>query len=191
MRSLGITPIDRFISSATAALLISNINPALSGGFSMPVTDNSRSAVIFSPNSPNAHASSEADVTVSGAGVNYTSSTFASGDTNAAGNAPASNVNSSHITNESAQGDVEYLQNSDSKSTEFTKGGNSIGKTRSNTHTTIMVNGEPVIVSDEMAAAVSRITQFGSSAAAIANSNVEAAGGAYSVNQVNTSKGSR
>ncbi|MGO9546177.1 MAG: hypothetical protein ACLPPF_15460 [Rhodomicrobium sp.] len=73
----------------------------------------------------------------------------------------------------------------------FLKGSNGISESESTVYVTVTVNGRSYVVAEEVAIALARSTQFGSSTAAYSNSGVNPLGGGYSSTQVIASKGSR
>lgn len=70
----------------------------------------------------------------------------------------------------------------------FLKGSNSISVSESTLYVTVIVNGRPVVVAEEVALALSRATKFGTSAAVEVEAPVLTTGGSFAATAVAVSK---
>jgi hypothetical protein len=88
-------------------------------------------------------------------------------------------ANGGNTTNSYIEGDATYDQHNKAKVEVYAKGGSVMGKARSQTFTTIYIDGVTYIVAEELARAMARFTPLGTTAAAASDSNVSAQGSGY------------
>jgi len=145
--------------------------------------------VSYAPVGGNSSAAASETVDVSGAGVDYTVrvDAGAAGETSQNGGSASSVVGGTGNANGS--GGIAVMNSE--RATSFTKGGNAIQKGTAETRVTIKVNGQTYVVVDDVATAVARMTQYGSSAAVSVDASATPIGNGYTVSQIITSKGSR
>lgn len=139
----------------------------------------------YSKNHP-ADASAEVSVGVAASGADVSATTGAEGYADGTlARAGAWDDSAAAITEDGKNGKVTV--NSLSRSIGFNKGTNALTKARSDTKITVEAGGNTVVV-EELAIAIARSSQFGSSAAAAADHVIS--GNGYSGTTVATTKGS-
>jgi hypothetical protein len=158
---------------APAVFLINAVPVRADGGFGAP---NMNIAVDHSKGHKTAAVSETVTVDLSGNGVELTAT--AGGDAAAGQSIGSAATTRNTSTAKTTNGNSKIVQNSASLSTGFSKGGNSITKSRSTAETIVSVNGKTYAVANEVAIAVARNTKFGSSAAVGVEASVS--GGANS-----------
>lgn len=162
MRSLEPRPIKFVRSSALLFLLLSAATVRADGGFSglTNVTTKTDTVTDTSPTGAPTAATEAAAINFSQAGVSFTAITAAIAET--AGTAVIAGAGD--VTNVQFPSNAQVTVDSNSTvSTEFMKGGNSLGQARSDTTVTVYINGKPYAVATEVAMAVARITAQGAS----------------------------
>src|SRR5208282_2590936 len=127
-------------------------------------------------------------VSVSGGGIDYTGTEIAIASASSTQDARSAVVVAGGIGAGSSGAGITVTNTETAVS--FLKGSNIIAEGKSETLATIKVNGQTYVVAEEVAIAVARSTQFGSSSAASVDSSVSPTGNGYAVTQVITTKAS-
>ncbi len=144
----------------------------------------------FAPAPSTANASAGDSAAFSGQNGNYASEAFANASARG-GDTKEVHVSTGHETVvQNVKGDGISII-SDTNAVVLQKGDNLIGRSRTETTTKLTVNGQTYTVADEVAVAVARATQFGSSAAAAVESGGPGFGNAYSGPVTASKPGSR
>lgn len=171
------------LSFAPAVFLLA-AEPALAdGGFGEP------SMIIVQDHAEGgrtAHVSETVTVTLDGGGAELSA---AVGGEAAAGPSIGSTVTGSNTTTVTAtDAGSKIIESSVSRSTSFSKGSNSIAKSRTASESAIQVNGQTYAVVKEVAIAAARNTEYGSSAAVGAGAGITGGAGASASVEVAASK---
>ena len=160
--------------------LLPTMGPAhAGGGFPEPGID---IVTAYSTSRDTATASEAVTVELSSNGATVLATSGANAQ-NGIGGSTASAWSTTTVT---GSGNTQIIEASTASSTGFSKGSNSISKSLSVTETTVVVNGQTYTVAKEVAMAVARNTNFGSSAAVGIETSVN--GSAESPIQVGSSK---
>jgi hypothetical protein len=165
----------RFLRGAalTAASILSSGWPAFGGGGLPDVS------YQFAPAPFTAKASASDSAAFSSQNGDYASTGFANASARG-GDSQEVHVSTGHetVVRDVKSGGLSIT--SDTNAVVFQKGDSLIGRSRTETTTKITVNGQTYIVAEEVAMAVARATQFGSSAAASVESGGPGFGNSYS-----------
>ena len=167
------------LASSVFALLLTMGAANAGGGFAEPKMD---IVAAYSTSREPATASEAVTVEMSGNGATV----LATSGGNAQGGIGSAASTAWSTTTVTGSGNSQIIESSTSSSTGFSKGSNSITKAMSATETTVVINGQTYAVAKEVAIAVARNTNFGSSAAVGIEATVN--GGADSTMQVASSK---
>lgn len=151
------------VAGALASMLAA-VTPAFGGGGLSELIPQ------FAPGGQTTHAADSRATESSGPDGAYSSTAFASASAQGGSEGRYVNVASGHDTTvQDVKGGLSITGETDT--IVFQKGGNLLGKSRTETTTQITVNGQTYTVADEVAIAAARATQFGSSAAAAVDSS--------------------
>lgn len=155
---------------ATLFLLCNSVPALCGGGFSMP-----GGGAAFG------EAKSDAWTVIVSEQLEHQSRTFANVDTTALANGSLLNVaaNAGNYTESNVVGNATYDQQNLAKAKVYAKGGSIMGKARSQTFTTICIDGVTYVVAEELARALARFTPLGTTAAAESDTSVSAQGNGY------------
>jgi hypothetical protein len=183
------------IMPATGAVIVvlAGVTGAFAaGGFSEPSETGGGSTSTQQAGAGHTSSSSTGGVVFSSPDVEYTSTTYASGNAVVKpGGANGAGVSVGDSTQIQVKGDATVEQGSESKTTVFSKNGGVLAKGRSDTMTTVTIGGQTYLVVEEVAKAAARSTPFGSSTATSVEQNVYGDGNGYSATTVNTDKSLR
>jgi hypothetical protein len=158
------------------------------GGFPEPGFVQQSQSDAAASYSTRGEAVSAGSVTIAASGPGYSLTSTTGGVSAAVNLSTAAAVWDTTTVQTSVPSSV--IVDSSSASVSFTKGGASLVAGKSMTEATIMINGKPYVVAQELAIAFARATQFGSSSAVEVEGTLTLAGSGYSSAPVAASKGS-
>lgn len=126
-------------------------------------------------------AASDAWTVIVSEQLEHQSHTFANVNTTALANGSLLDVdaNAGNFVESIVIGNATYDQKNKAKAKVYAKGGSIIGKARSQTFTTICIDGVTYVVAEELARALARFTPLGTTAAAASDTSVSAEGNGY------------
>ncbi len=159
------------------------------GGYSEPSLVEQSKARTTAEHSARGASVAEDSVTIIAAGAGFSFTATTGGIAGATPLAVAATVWDTTTVNTAVEADVTVDSNAITHT--IAKGRNSISKGRSATQVTIVINGKKYAVAREVAIAIARATQFGTSAAVEVEGTLWTRSSGYSAIPVASSKGSR